>query len=157
MDPISVIAGTVGLLDVCWRVGSYLNSVKDAAKGIEADITALQKEVTSLIDVNESIKKLKELTDEADPLSTISRSAGVEDLWEKVIANTEGCKAEVLRLEERVRSIMGKNDSAKPSGKMDGIRKTLRRQATDPDLSRIRHSLSKYQMSLQTLLSALNV
>ena len=157
VDPFSITAGTVGLLDVCWRVGAYLNDVKNAAGRIEGDIDALQKEVTSLIDVNESIKKLKALTEEADPSSPINHSPGVEDLWQKVDSNTEGCKDVVLRLEEKVKDIMGKSQTAKPTSKIDGIKKTLKKQSTDPDLAKIHNSLSKYQLSLQMLLTALNL
>ena len=156
-DPFSIVAGTVGLLDVCWRVGSYLNSVKIAAGKIEGDIDALQKEVTSLIDVNESIKKLKDMTEEADPSSSINHSPGAENLWQSVDSNTEGCKVVVLRLEEKVKDIMGKSGTARPTSKIDGIKKTLKREATDPDLVKIHNSLSKYQLSLQTLLTALNM
>lgn len=156
-DPLSIIAGTVGLLDVCWRVGSYLNDLKGATGRIEADIDALQREVTSLIDVNESIKKLKDITDEADPSSPITHSPGVEDLWQKVDSNTRGCKDVVLRLEEKVKDIMGKSQTAKPTGKIDGLKKTMKWQSKDPDLAKIHISLSKYQLSLQTLLTALNV
>lgn len=154
---MSVIAGTVGLLDVCWRVGAYLNDVKDAAGRIEGDIDALQKEVTSLIAVNESIKNLKALTEEADPGSPTNHLPGVEDLWQKVDSNTKGCKDVVLRLEEKVKEIMGKGQTAKPTGKIDGIKKTLTKQSTDSDLARIHSSLSKYQLSLQMLLTALNL
>jgi hypothetical protein len=63
----------------------------------------------------------------------------------------------VLRLEEKVKDIMGKSQTAKPTGKIDGIKKTLKRQFTDPDLAKIHDSLSIYQLSLQTSLLALNM
>lgn len=156
-EPFSVVAGTLGLLDVCWRVGTYLNSVKNAAERIEGDIDALQNEVTSLIEVNESIKKLRDRTEEAYPSSPTNHSPVVEDLWQNIDSTSEGCKVVVLRLEEKVKNIMGKREMAKPTGKIDGIKKTLRRDSTDPDLVKIHNSLSKYQLSLQTLLTALNL
>lgn len=156
-EPFSLVASTIGLLDVCWRVGAYLKDVKDAAGKIEGDIDALQKEVTSLVDVIESIKNLKALTEEADLSSPTNHLPGVEQLWQKVESNTKGCRDVVLRLEEKVKGIMGKSQTAKPTGKFDGLKKTLKKQSTDPDLAKIHTSLSKYQLSLQTLLTALNL
>lgn len=156
-DPVSIIAGTVGLLDVCWKVVSYLKCVKEGAGKIEEDIDALQKEVRALIDVNESIKKFKERMEEADPSSSINHSPEVENLWQSVDSNTKDCKAEVLRLAEKVKGIMGKSETAKPTSKIDGIRKTLKWDSKDPDLVKIHHSLSKYQAILQALLTLLNM
>jgi hypothetical protein len=157
VDPLSIASATVGFIDVCWRVGVYLNDVKDAAGRIEGDINVLQKQVTSLIEVNESIEKLKALTEDADTSSPINHSTGVEDLWRKVDANRRGCQDVVLRLEEKVKDIMGKSQAAKPTSKIDGIKKTLKKQSTDPDLAKVHNDLSKYQLSLQTLLTALTL
>jgi len=47
-DPFSIITSTVGLLDVCYRVGSYLGDVKNAAKTIEKDLEGLREEIAAL-------------------------------------------------------------------------------------------------------------
>ncbi len=41
-DPLSILAGTVGLLDVSWRFVSYLRDIQAGAAAIESDLVALQ-------------------------------------------------------------------------------------------------------------------
>jgi hypothetical protein len=156
-DPLSIANATVGFIDVCWRVGAYLKDVKDAAGRIEGDIGVLQRQVTSLIEVDEAIEKLKVVREGAGKSSPINYAPEVESLWQNVDSNRKGCREAMLRLEEKVLEIMGRSQTAKPTGKIDGIRKALRMQATDPDLAKVHNDLSKYQQSLQILLSALNV
>lgn len=155
-DPLSIIVGTVGLLDVCWRVGSYLKDVAGSAGKVDEEIAALSREITSLISVNESIQKLKEAADEAVSGISVDYELLIKQLWNEVDTTTEGCRATLVKLEELLKEIIGKN-GPKVVNKLDGIRKQVRRQSKDGDLVQIHHRLSKYEASLQTVLAALNV
>jgi hypothetical protein len=155
-DPFSIAIGTIGLLDVCWRVGSYLKEIEESAGKVEEEIAVLSREITSLISVNESIQKLREATDGAVPGSSLNCEPLLQKLWAEVDANTDGCRAAVQKLEELLKEIIGKN-GPKVANKWDGIKKQLRSQSKGGELVQIHHRLSKYQASLHTLLAALNV
>jgi len=157
MDPLSIITGTVGLLDVCWRVGSYLNDVKEAAQNIEADLQGLQDEINALHRINSVIEDLQKKTTEAGLISHLDQAPELKRIWKNIDENTQGCTAVLVKLEQEVRRIMGKNQQAKPTSKVDGIRKAVRRQSTDPQLSRFHNSLSKYHQSSQVCLTALEM
>lgn len=57
-DPFSIVAGTAGILEISWRLVSYLGKIKSAASKIERDLAALSFEVNALIGVTESIQCL---------------------------------------------------------------------------------------------------
>ena len=196
MEPFSGISSAVGLIDVLWRVGSYLHDLKGSAGRIEADINALRHEIDSLIAADESIENLRRTVKDAGLESQINHTSAAKDLWDKVEQNRESCKGVLLKLEEKLKYIIGKEQTTKKTlrdemkrvlgnqstdagkvkaeisnttdpalaqvqhsttGTIDGLRKTLRRQSTDPELTRIHLSLDKYQHALQALLAALNL
>jgi prefoldin subunit 5 len=196
MDPFSGIASAVGLIDVLWRVGNYLNDVKDATGRIEEDINILRDEIGALTAADHSIEDLRKTVQDAGLESQINHTSAAKELWNKVEQNRESCKGVLLKLEEMLKYIIGEQQKTKATprdeikgalgiqstdaekvkaevwdatnhtsgkaqhtvrGKIDGLRKTLRRQSTDPELARIHTSLDKYQHILQALLAALNM
>jgi hypothetical protein len=54
-DPLSIIASTSGIIDVCVRITIYLRDVNAAAGKIDQDLAALRVEFTSLQAVNNAI------------------------------------------------------------------------------------------------------
>lgn len=156
-DPFSIIASTVGLLDVCWRVGSYLSDVKAAAHNIESDLEGLQNEIDALRESNSVIEELQKKTTEAGLVSQLDQVPELRRIWKNIEENTRGCVAVVLKIEGEVKSIIGKSQQAKPKDRIDGIRKTIKRQSTDPQLARLHQSLSKYRQSSQMCLTALEM
>lgn len=155
-EPFSIAVGTIGLLDVCWRVGSYLKEIEASAGKVEEEIVLLSREITSLISVNELIQRLEEAVDGVAPGNSLNYESLARKLWAEVDANTEGCRASVQKLEELLKEIIGKY-GPKVANKWDGIKKQLRNQQKSGELVQIHHRLSKYQASLHTLLAALNV
>ena len=156
VDPFSIIAGTAGLLDVCWKVGSYLRDVEKSAGKINHEIAALSHELTSVISVIESIQHLKERTQDAVPDASLNDDTEIKKLWKEVDTNAKGCTSTLEDLVELLNEIIGKNRST-VAGKVDGIRKQIRRQSKDVALGQYHHRLSNYQANLKTLLAALNV
>ena len=157
MDPFSLIIGSVGLLDVCWRVGSYLNDVKESAQNIESDLQGLQDEINALYRINSVIEDLQKKTTEAGLISKLDKAPELKKIWKSIDENTRGCTVVLVKLEEEVKRIVGKTQQAKPTSKVDGIRKAIRRQSTDPQLSKFHDSLSKYHQSSQVCLTALDM
>jgi hypothetical protein len=155
-DPFSITVGTVQLIDVCWRVGTYLKEIEKSAGKVEEEIAALSREITSLISVNESIEKLRKATGGTVPGGLVNNEPDIQKLWALVDANTNSCRTTVQKLEELLKVIIGKN-GPQVANKIDGIRKALRRQSKDGELLQINHELSKYQATLHTLLNAINM
>ena len=170
-DPLSIIAGTVGICDVCWRVFQYLQKVRGASGSIQREIEGLQRELSSLRNVNEALEAIY-TQDHSTPkynIQTQRRLAcndneEVQSLWLDVNGIRKGCKEtveDVERLLEEeyeplIKGIVGKGE-AKGTSKWDNLKKQWRRQSISPDLSQFRLRLANYQGRLQVLLTALNM
>lgn len=155
-DPFSIIAGTAGLLDVCWRVGSYLGRLKASAAKIERDLFSLSLEISALVTVSESIQNLWKVSSEK-PIDELSpHAARIHELWEDVSLALRGCGDTMARLVLLVEDVIGK-DGIAVQGKRDGLKKALRKQSKDYDIREIRLQIASHQNSLQIALSALNM
>lgn len=154
-DPFSVIAGTAGLLDVCFRIFTYLKETQVGAARIEDDIAALMREIEGLIAVNQSIKTVFETELKPGP-EPFAADARVEGLWRNIGNNLQDCQTLVQRLEALVRGIIGKG-GPKVVGKIDGFKKQMRKQSKNEDFHQVRLQLANHQSALQLLLSALNL
>ncbi|MCJ1462094.1 hypothetical protein MMC07_000694 [Pseudocyphellaria aurata] len=152
-DPFSVIAGTAGILDVCFRVIKYLKETRAGAERIEEEITGLLREIEALIAVNDSIKCAFETELKAHPGPYV---ADIEDLWKNIGSNLWSCRALVERLEVYMKEIIGK-EGPKVIGKRDGLRKQMRKQSKKEDFQQLRLQLASHQNALQISLSALTL
>ncbi|KAL8942226.1 MAG: hypothetical protein Q9211_001493 [Gyalolechia sp. 1 TL-2023] len=155
-EPFSIIASTAGILDISWRIGSYLGKVKSAASKIEQDLAALSFEVNALIGVTESIQTLWNDNKEK-PLDKLSPDLKrIGGLWQDINLLLNGCRDVMGRLALLVEEIIGK-DGIDVQGKRDGIRKVLRKQSKDMEIHQFRQQITTHQNSLQLALSALNL
>ncbi|KAL9023951.1 MAG: hypothetical protein Q9180_008047, partial [Flavoplaca navasiana] len=150
------MAGTAGVLDVCWRVGAYLAKVKAATGRIERDLIALSFEVNSLVAVNESIRTLWYVDGEKNLQVLSPDTKRIEELWQDVKLSVFGSREVMARLVLLVEEIIGQ-DGIAVQGKRDGIRKVLRRQSKDDEIHEIRQQLNSHQNALTLALSALNL
>lgn len=155
-DPFSIIVGTAGLLDVSWRVVSYLKDLHGAAANVEDDIAALLHEIEALISVNEAIKDIFSADLQLLPDLNSASSSRLGNLWEAIGRILQDCRATIEKLEIVVKEIAGK-EGPRVIGKVDGFRKQLRRQSKNEDLAQFRLQLTNYHGALQVLLTALNV
>ncbi|KAK0099981.1 hypothetical protein ONS95_013201 [Cadophora gregata] len=111
MDVFSGIAGTVGLIDVLWKVSHYLSNVRSASKTIQKDIGSLEDEILLLITINDTIKNL-EPTDGVGLQG--SQSAKVREIWDNIKSTQKACEKTLLRLEGKLRFIIdGKGEASK--------------------------------------------
>lgn len=155
-DPFSVIAGTAGLLDICWRVGAYLGKVKAAANKIERDLAALSLEVDALVTVNESIQALWNANKEKSVDSLSPDAPRIQEFWQDIELALRGCCGVMDKLALLVEEVVGIGGLA-VQGKRDGIKKALRKQSRDQEIQDIRLQITGYHNSLQLTLSALNL
>ncbi|KAL8687995.1 MAG: hypothetical protein Q9218_005981 [Villophora microphyllina] len=155
-DPFSVVAGTAGLLDVCWRVGSYLSSLKASAGKIEQDLSSLSLEVYALIAVTKSVQTLWNDIIGKPFNGDIADAVRIKELWGDIDLALHGCCDVIGKLALLVDEIIGK-DGIAVQRKRDGLIKTLRKQSKDVEIQEIRLQIASHQNSLQIALSALNL
>lgn len=153
-DPFSIIAGTAGLIDVCWRFGSYLHDVQAGAAKIEDEIENLSRDIEALKIINETIRdSYKGLPSYLS--SEIQRSKHVGRLWRNVSSNLESCRLIVEDLEVLVKEIIGKEppkDESKIMRKFEGFRKQLRKQSREGDFNKLQSRLITYHNTIQLML-----
>jgi len=152
-DPLSIAAATAGLLDVSWRIVSYLRDVQAGAAAIESDLAALQKELEALLSVNESIRDIftAELHENPAVLAVDPKR-----LWHNTGRLLQDCRTVVDGLEALLSEIIG-SEGPKIFRKLDGFRKQLRRQQKNEELNSLRAQLHTSQGALQLLLTSLNL
>ncbi|CZT01956.1 uncharacterized protein RAG0_09328 [Rhynchosporium agropyri] len=123
IDPFSAAAAAVGLIDVLWKVSSYLNNVRHTAEAIQDKPRSLHKQIHALISVDKALTTLKRRR-ETD--YDIPHLAKAKECWVIVESNREGCKKIVLGLEEKLAFIM----AGKGKGLMNPIASALEKQAS---------------------------
>lgn len=155
MDPFSIVVGTVGLCDVCARVVAYLVRINEESGKIQDEITILSQEIGSLLAVNESVKDLHDRRLDLDSLP-MDDASHVDKVWQNLGILLAQCKGTVLELEKLLNEVLGKK-GARVAGKIDGLKKTIRREARDDEYLQLRQRLGNYQAGIQMLLITLNL
>ncbi|KAL4971289.1 tetratricopeptide repeat domain-containing protein [Aspergillus desertorum] len=156
MDPFSILAGTAGLADVSWRLLKYLVNVKAASASIQEEIVTLEREIESLVTTNESVEELYHSRQEANDCHTTADKSKIENLWSQLKALVTQSHDSINRLERLLEDVIGKQGPRK-DGKLDGLRKTIRKQGRDGEYMEIRQRLAINQNLIQIMLSALNI
>ena len=154
VDFFSIVAGSIGIIDVCLKVGAYLLNVQRASEDVEGELMGLAQEIEELI--NESIREVSRKERSLFSSYEFADQQNLRGLWQQAGQLQKGCRHDLDILEQLLTDILGSN-GPKTTGKIDGIRKQLRKQSKNGQLSQIRLKLSTYQASLQTLLSVLNM
>lgn len=156
VDPFSITAGTVGLVDVGWRTIKYLQDVQAAANKVEEEIAALSHQIKALLTVNDSIRAFFEAESENFLRPSTADAGYKKDLWRNTGNTLTECRAIVEKLDVLLREIVGK-EGPKVLGRLDGFRKQMRKQSKNQEFNRLRNELSINHDTLQVLLAALNL
>ena len=154
-DPFSIAAGTVGLLEICWRVGSYLSTLDKSRGKLEQEIAQLSKEVNTITSANTSIQALWNVQKKHAVAQSMPDDPQIVNLWQNAGTILEGCRSTMEKLNDLVKEIIGKGGH-EVTGTRDGIKKGLRKGSKEKHLSEIRQQLLNYQSSLQVILTALS-
>lgn len=157
MDPLSIAVGTVGLADVSFRVLSYLGDIKGASSKIQDEITILGQEIKALIAVNESVEDFSSSRHELRNFgATADDPSHVDQVWDNLALLLQQSKGAIEQLEALLSEVVGEK-GALVAGRIDGLRKTIRRLGRDSEYMQIRQRLANYQAGIQMLLNALNL
>lgn len=155
-DPFSIVAGTVGLLDVCIRIGKYLYDAKIGADRVDEGIQALSHQIEAIQSVTKSIQGVFK-DDLAHATDTVAQNPnGIQSLWEEIGKNVTSCHATLAKLFTLIKLVVGK-ENPKVLSKLDGLRRYLRKQAKEEEFAALRQQLSDYHHALQTLLTSVNM
>ncbi|PMB73412.1 Kinesin light chain [Beauveria bassiana] len=157
MDPLSIIAGTVGVADVSIRIITFLVDIKEASDKIQDEITILSQEVSSLLAVNESIEDFFHSRHDLGSFDeSLEEGSPAEKLWKNLAQLLQQSRVTIEQLEALLSEVVGKKGH-QVTGKIDSLRKTIRRRGRDGDYMQIRQRLVNYQSGFQMLLNALNL
>lgn len=156
MDPLSIIAGTTGIADVCLRVVLFLKDIPNAVASVQQEIRILITEVETLRAVLDSVQKTLESYVGSSAKVSLLKATNFEDLSSKFRTSIEACFDLATRLEELTKEIYGKSGST-VTGKLDGLRKEFRRRDKNADLARLRMELIAERHNLTLLLDGINL
>ena len=151
-EPISIVAGAVGLADVCVRAIKVLKQARDSYKGEDDELDELHKEIGRLHDINDLVQRVYEAESTLSPDPTHQR---ILVDWQV----TQGTLVDCERVVEQINTILASIvKSAKGNhAKLDHIRVSLKQQSKDGSLRKLRGRLCSYQLQLQNCLAAANV
>ena len=154
MDPFSIIAGTVGLIDVCTRFGTYLRDFHTGAVHIEDEVSALSRELNALNSVNETIKACyRDFQDSHSHKTAVPKHAA--NLWHNLNSSLQDCRRLVEDLEQLVKAIIGRRTSDsgfRLTSNFETFRKRLRKQSREGDFDKLHGRLNTFQNTLQLML-----
>ena len=163
-DPFSIINTSPGLTVSLWRCGSYLKELIKSAGKIDNDIRDLEHEIHALISANEALNEAYNAEKpRVLPGASLAGIDRVNSLWKSVGTVLNVCQKTVEELEEMMLDVIGRESTStsklgeKLGGKLDALKKTVRRERKDADFKEIRMKLVNYQNSLQILITALNL
>ena len=153
-DPLSIIASTLSVADVCFRLGSFLKQAIDGSQKIDEDLEALSQEITALSTINSLIKS----SFEADLTRTaeVANPGPIASLWQATNTTLGDCRGVLEKLDGLVTKIFG-SGSSKGVAKLDGLRKYLRKLSKEEEFAQLRQKLNAYQATLQMILTAVDM
>ena len=152
-DPFSIITGTAGLMNVCWRFGSYLHELQAGAAKVDDAIERLNQDIEALTEVNETIRtSYQHLPSYLN--SEVESSKHVERLWRNVSSNVKTCRLIVEELEVLTAAIVGRKprkDESNFMKKLGSFQKELRRQSKEDDFDKLQTRLNNCYNSIQLM------
>ena len=159
MDPFSILVGSVGFLDVCFRVINAIRDIYGSADKVDEEIVALSTDIKALLSIHRTLNDFYDANVNVtrDPVVADADRIRVDNLWEQVTITLRNCKFIVSKLEGLLNAAIGKDGNEAGPSKLDRIRRQLRKRSKDSDFYQHRQRLSNAQGSLQMLFIALNL
>ncbi|OOQ84544.1 tetratricopeptide repeat domain-containing protein [Penicillium brasilianum] len=156
MDPFSITVGVVGLLDVTYRIGSYLKQIKSASTKIQDEIDTLTNEIEALNIVNDSVQGMWNIKCEATGFYISDETTSmVDSLWSNMGLVLQKTKNTIVQLEGLLKEVLGKKGALTPN-RLESFMALIRKEDRYSDYTQVRQRLTNYQAGMQMLLLALN-
>ena len=151
-EPFSIVAGAAGLADVCIKVAKVLKQAKDSYQGGDEELSELYSEVIRLRDINDLVQRIYEAESTLSPDPTHQQ---ILVNWQVIESALVDCERVVGQINTLLASIIGVAKGKHV--KLDHIRVSLKQQAKEEDLRRLRVRLSNYHLQIQSCLAAANM
>lgn len=153
MDPLSIIASTISIADIGFRVASFLYQVKKGTDSIDEDLRKLADEINALKAVTGLIRESFE-KDIADKQSASSKDEkATAGLWYETDVALKECQKTLKELEGLVIHVVGDGKSSTT----DKLRKYFQKLFKESTFLEYWQKLSKSHQILQILLTAINI
>ena len=153
-DPFSIITGTIGAVDVCYRFGRYLHELQAEAAHFEDEIAKLIRVIDALDSINRSLRtRYEDFTESYSAENPAPKE--VAKLWRDINSNLEDCCIIVKDLEDLVKAVVGKqiqDGGPKWKRKLGDFRKQLRKQSKESQFERLSERIHTYHTALQLML-----
>ncbi|KAF2666145.1 hypothetical protein BT63DRAFT_51060 [Microthyrium microscopicum] len=150
-DPFSIIASTIGVIDVAVRLTAFLIDVKEGSETIDQDLDRLLGEIKSLNAISRLIQESFE-RDVATSTPNQDEEAAVT-MWREtgnVLRDSQKTLSELELLIKKVHGLDG-------SSTYDRVRRFIRKQVKEDEFARLWTRLNDGYHLLQILLSAINI
>lgn len=154
-DPFSIVSGTIGILDVCTKLGKLIWDINQGRKTIDQDLVDLEKQVNSLYDVCTTIQQLWTTSQSHEKVQpSIDEDSGDSEssLWRMVQNTLIDCNNVASKLELEVSKIRG-HQSGSSTSQLESIRQFLRKRSRE---EHVREQLNAFNTALQTFLMAIS-
>jgi hypothetical protein len=157
-DPFSIIAGTIGLADVCSRAVQNLYHLRQDLGTIEGDLEALSQDVEGLRDICNTVRVTFAAADDDAITPEFSQvSQATEKVWRDLDRALQNCHVVVSRLDGIIEKIRGPPAGSSAPAKIVAVRQALRKRLRDSDLRNCRVQLATYQNALQLVLTIITL
>jgi hypothetical protein len=149
-DPFSIIAGTIGVVDVAVRLIRFIDKTKKGADSVDGDLQDLVTEIENLKYTSEVIHDAFEKDMKEGNTTKDNPTAGT---WLAASNALADCNVALSGMDNALVKMMGENGSSR----FDRLRRHFRRLAQDEEFGHLRQRLDKGHHRLQTLLLTLNM
>ena len=178
VDPFSITASTIGIIDVTSRFVQYVAATGSAATTVHEDLQTLLHEFQTLSSVAQSIRNVctsdllrspgLQGTD-SDPLSNVKRDLGrilneCKQVVEKLVTLVKGTMGDSWDASEPMEKIYKQPGSSKKAfgdsklaRRLDSFRVVLRKQRKESEFQQLRLRLITSQNALQAILATINL
>ncbi|KAK7959660.1 uncharacterized protein PG986_004514 [Apiospora aurea] len=166
-EPLSIIATSFELAGVCVKVAQFLYEAAAGIKAVDGDLIHLSREIVSLQNTNDAIRKHFEddiNASNSEKVNEDGRDEGaVGSLWTAFDAKLAECGATLEELEAicaKIHDGGSGEDSKSNRSTPEFVKRTkrwLRKYLKEDELAKFRQRIKSHQDGLQLLLTAANI
>lgn len=156
-DPFSIIASSIGVADILFKLGKYLVELHKDSAHIDQTVRELRDEIAALSNVVTAIKDtFQKETGAGIAPGVAADPEAVGSLWERVDKTLQLCLHGVENLDIVVRKIFGRPGSTGTS-KIESLLKAHTKRTREDEIRQVREQIATHQRNLQILLAAIQL
>jgi hypothetical protein len=152
-DPFSLIASSIGVVDVCVRLGTFLLEAKQGSDTIDEKLDGLIAEIYALKTVSNLIRESLEGGDFGDGDIPRRDKGDVLTLWSATLNALQDGQRTLSELEDVFKKVSGEGGTS--TG--DRLRKYFRKLWKEERLQELWAKLARSQSLLQMMLTGINM